>query len=628
MVRKSRSGRLRRVTATAIAVGALTGSWVVVSTASAASTPVATAIVSGPREITVSWSDANASAGAVAFERSVNATAGFTEVARKRIRGGQTNGSYVDDALNVGTTYYYRVRAIANDGTPSAYSNVAHATTSGTTPPTTSAPPTTVKSTTTTRPPTTTTTRPPTTTSTTRPSTTTTTTTSPPSGGGVYRWSRAFGGSTFGDDVTIRDVAAAPDGDAIVVGDFSGTVNFGSGARTASGARDIFAARFSAAGALDWVRQYGGAASDFASAVAVGPGGEAYIGGGFAGTVNFGGHVISSPTPNRTGMVFKLASDGTVPWARVVGSATGGSVEAVATDGARVVATGGWRNGNPSNGNRTEVLLAAFSAASGAIIVAPRGEAGTGTAVGFGIALASDGHATIAGHFEERATVGGRSLTSVGPSDVFVAQYAPTGAGVWANRYGGGGADRAASVAAAPNGDLVVVGTFAGTVAFGGPAPLVAAGQPDIFAVRLTTTGAHIWSRRFGHGASFASDTVQDVAIDQSGNVLLTGEAYPYPGEPIDFGTGPLSSNGGASGDPYLVKLNTDGETVWAKLFPSRVGTIAGMNHGDAVATAPGGDVIFAGRFVRDIDVAGHIHSNPSAMPGGSGDGLVARFGP
>ena len=69
------------------------------------------------------------------------------------------------------------------------------------------------------------------------------------------------------------------------------------------------------------------------------------------------------------------------------------------------------------------------------------------------------------------------------------------------------------------SGNVLVTGTFEGTVDFGG-GPLTSTGVSDIFLAKYDPNGNHIWSQRFG-GTS--SESVRAIAVDGSGNVLVTG---------------------------------------------------------------------------------------------------------
>ena len=63
-----------------------------------------------------------------------------------------------------------------------------------------------------------------------------------------------------------------------------------------------------------------------------------------------------------------------------------------------------------------------------------------------------------------------------------------------------------------PSGNLVVTGTFSGTVNFGGAA-LTDAGGGDIFLAKYSPTGTHLWSERFGSASSFG-EVVNHLAVD------------------------------------------------------------------------------------------------------------------
>jgi len=88
-------------------------------------------------------------------------------------------------------------------------------------------------------------------------------------------------------------------------------------------------------------------------------------------------------------------------------------------------------------------------------------------------------------------------------------------------------------------------------VDFGG-GPLAAAGLSDIFIAQYDANGVHQWSRRYGdtEGAlGWDIDYGWDVAVDDSGNVIATGDFLGT----VDFGGGPLVS-AGDSPDIFLAK--------------------------------------------------------------------------
>jgi hypothetical protein len=102
---------------------------------------------------------------------------------------------------------------------------------------------------------------------------------------GAHAWSATFGSSGDQRGVAIKTDAA---GNAIVVGNFDGGVDFGGGTLTSEGIEDVFFAKLSPSGRHLWSRSFGDAALDRVQAVAVDPGGSATIGGWFAGQINFG----------------------------------------------------------------------------------------------------------------------------------------------------------------------------------------------------------------------------------------------------------------------------------------------------------------------------------------------------
>ncbi len=107
---------------------------------------------------------------------------------------------------------------------------------------------------------------------------------------GSLLWAKSAGGS-------VRDyglyAAALPDGGAIITGTFQNTAIFGAGevhetTLTSAGGGDVFIARYSANGALQWAKGMGGPGADGDQGVTALPDGGALLAGDFQGTAVFG----------------------------------------------------------------------------------------------------------------------------------------------------------------------------------------------------------------------------------------------------------------------------------------------------------------------------------------------------
>jgi hypothetical protein len=113
----------------------------------------------------------------------------------------------------------------------------------------------------------------------------------------------------------------------------------------------------------------------------------------------------------------------------------------------------------------------------------------------------------------------------------------------WSQRFGSTGGDQSSGLAITPTGDVIVVGSFEGTVDFGG-GPLVSAGSSDIFVARYSPAGVHQWSKRFG-GTSL--DYATDVAVDSNGDTVeISDEARARAaeaGNAADIPSGTLSAD-------------------------------------------------------------------------------------
>src|SRR5262249_37644995 len=105
------------------------------------------------------------------------------------------------------------------------------------------------------------------------------------SSAGAHLWSQCRGG--VGDDFPTALASDAP-GTVVVTGYFTGTSEFAGSALVSAGSGDVFVARYAPTGAPLTSSRFGGTAFDQGYGVAVGPGGNVLVTGGYSGSVDFG----------------------------------------------------------------------------------------------------------------------------------------------------------------------------------------------------------------------------------------------------------------------------------------------------------------------------------------------------
>jgi hypothetical protein len=251
-----------------------------------------------------------------------------------------------------------------------------------------------------------------------------------------------------------------------------------------------YLAKYGPNGAFDWVDQFN--VTDLRGVAADGSG-NAYLTGGFSGTVDFdpgpgtynlfsGG---SSKHPNQAAFVEKLNASGGLAWAdvfqatstgRFSGSWSDGS--AIALDSSGDVLTvgsyGGTVDFDPSSKTTYNLptsggLYVSKLSPTGQFVWAKQVETGASIQA-TGIALDLSGNVDLTGYFSGTANfnpAGSYNLTSVGSShDIVVEQLNSAGGFNWAISAGGTGDDLAYGIAVDSYGDIFLTGVFNGTVNF------------------------------------------------------------------------------------------------------------------------------------------------------------------
>jgi WD40 repeat protein len=179
---------------------------------------------------------------------------------------------------------------------------------------------------------------------------------------------------------------------------------------------------------------------------------------------------------------------------------------------------------------------------------------------------------------------------------------------VWSKVYGAGfGAQVVYDIAVTPDGDLVVVGGFAGTIDFGGQL-MASTGSSDIFVAKLKANGDHVWSKRFGDASSQRAFTV---AVDSTGAIYVGGNVSGS----VDFGDAKILMSKGGD-DAFVAKFNPDGDLVWAKLFGDTASE--GVKK---IRVTKANQLIVAGAFTGALSLGG-----PTLTSAGAADIFVAKL--
>ena len=160
-------------------------------------------------------------------------------------------------------------------------------------------------------------------------------------------------------------------------------------------------------------------------------------------------------------------------------------------------------------------------------------------------------------------------------------------------------------------GDIVLTGSFLGTIDFGSGNTLTNPGGASqiIFLAKLSPLGSPLWSKSFANGST-TNGVGLGLAVDGSGNVVLTGQINGA----VDFGGGSL----GVGQSAYAAKFSSGGTHLWSQAFSGTSNTT-----GFGIATDANGNVGLVGGFAGSLNT-GQV----TLTSAGSMDGLVLKLGP
>ena len=387
---------------------------------------------------------------------------------------------------------------------------------------------------------------------------------------GAFVWVQTYGSTSNLADRGL-DIDIDSSSNVYITGYFQGTVDFGNGDITASGGSDIFVLKLNSSGAFQWVYTAGGTGNDNGKGIAVDTDGNILLTGIFSQTVDFGGGTVSSEGEFDF-FVLKLNSAGAYQWVYTAGSNNDDEGLSIDTDSNNnsyitgyvesVVDFGVTHNfyGNSEIGPSADIFVLKLNSEGVPQWANRYGQCQT--EIGNGIAVDSSGNSYITGQFYcDNTNLGGITLTHNGGTDYFVLKLNSAGVSQWAYSVGSISTDIGYDIAIDSSGNSYTTGKFAGTINFGSES-VTANVVDDIFVLKLDSSGTFQWVYTAGGiaGTPLSSDVGYGIAVDSSGNIYTAGVFI----ENIELTTGVNIEGevtpGNEKFDALIFKLNSSGQ--------------------------------------------------------------------
>ncbi|GHB70406.1 hypothetical protein [Persicitalea jodogahamensis] len=289
-----------------------------------------------------------------------------------------------------------------------------------------------------------------------------------------------------------------------VAGTYRDTVLFSENTFISKGKSDLFLAKYSPEGVLQWVRTAEGPESNSATDICTDAGGNIYLTGYLHGKVQFENEALQS---EGTSDIFfaKYDTEGSLRWIRHIG--------------------------------------------------------GQGSDGGSGVAVNKDGDVYLTGTFTASVSFGGSTLAADGPEDAFIALYNSEGSLKWVRSGGGVGHDWGQSIAVDNEGNALMLGKFHKFARFG-KVELSAPESEDLhssngFVLKCSPEGDFIWGQRMGGNRR---NSLSSVVVDYRGDVFVSGSGY-MKGTNASFGDTLIHSD--EIFGSIIGKLSSEGVVQW-----------------------------------------------------------------
>jgi len=350
-------------------------------------------------------------------------------------------------------------------------------------------------------------------------------------------WAQRFGDASKQEPFGL---AADTAGNVLLTGTFDGQLDFGGGPLKSDSCRDVFLAKRSGTGTHVWAKRFGGVGCNDGYAVATDNNDNIVLSGAFTNEIDFGGQTKEMSAGLTDCFLAKFNSAGDHVWSTSFGSAGSHQyADRLALDQMGQPAIAGRFGGsvnfggkNLNSAGKNDIFVAKFDAGGTHLWSKSFGDVEDQIPTGLG--ADSGGAVVLAAYFYGAVNPGGGQVSSVGGADMLLVKYNSAGTFEWKKQFGDAKDQLPRALAVDKADNILVAGSFDGTVNFGGD-DLISSGG-DIFVVKFNAAGEHQWSKNF----ATVNTQKNTMAVGPDGSVTVLGAMFGT----VDFGHGGISGGG------------------------------------------------------------------------------------
>ena len=428
-------------------------------------------------------------------------------------------------------------------------------------------------------------------------------------------WAKGLLGA---EAITPTAVATDAQGNIVIGGVFSGTVDFNPGSgitnMTALGYNDIFMMKLNMSGEFQWAFSLGGESSEYLEGMALDPQGNIYITGHYVDEVDFDpGQGVHKLVENGGADIFiaKYNSAGAYQWAHSFGNEYSDAGTNIHIDKAgNVLVVGEFQEPTDFDPGAGVAILDPFGMDTFVAKYTPAGAlvwarliGGTGNVNGYHITSDARSNVYVTGRVRNKVDFdpgpGTHEITTTN-NEAFLLKLNADGLFKFAVLPGGSVTSKNFNnhrpVGTDKDGNVYLAYDFKSSVDFNpgtGTVSLTSNGSEDIFLQKLDSLGSFVWVKQVG-GSN--TDLLNDLIVSESGDLFITGR---FNGT-VDFDPGPgvvnLNANGDWNTGIFVARYNKNGELVWAYDVKRNDDTWP-YGDGNALALDKDGNLLAVGEF-------------------------------